>query len=57
MVSKTKSGLVTDYLEHVSGLMFEEPYRAEVARLIRGHAGSTRSTSETSCITWDWRRI
>ena len=39
MASKTKSGLVTDYLEHVSGLMFEEPYRAEVARLIRGHAG------------------
>ena len=39
MASKTKGGLVTDYLEYVSGLMFEEPYRAEVARLIRGHAG------------------
>lgn len=39
MPKQVKSGLVTEYLEHVSGLMFEEPYRAEVAKLIRGHAG------------------
>lgn len=39
MPKQSKSGLVTEYLEHVSGLMFEEPYRAEVAKLIRGHAG------------------
>ena len=39
MPKQMKRGLVTEYLEHVSGLMLEEPYRAEVAKLIRGHAG------------------
>ena len=39
MPKQTKPGVVTAYLEHVSGLMLEEPYRAEVAKLIRGHAG------------------
>lgn len=39
MAGRAKAGLVTEYIEHVSGLMFEEPYRAEVAKLIRGHAG------------------
>lgn len=39
MAKKAQSGLVTEYLEHVSGLMFEEPYRAQVTKMIRGHAG------------------
>jgi hypothetical protein len=39
MKKAAKKGLVIEYLEHVSGLMFEEPYRAQVTKMIRGHAG------------------
>lgn len=33
------AGLVTEYLEKVSGNLLEEEYRQVIARMIKGHAG------------------
>jgi Restriction Enzyme Adenine Methylase Associated len=34
-----KQTLFTEYLEHVSGKLLEDQYRAVIAKLIKGHAG------------------
>jgi hypothetical protein len=39
MARKKSEGLVTEYLEKLSGDLLEDKYRADVAKIIRGHAG------------------